>query len=181
MKKFSIFIDKVLSSAYFQFSMGYSLIELLVAISIFSVIILMTTQAIVLSLRSSRKGESLITVRENIDYAFGVMERHIRSAEDPITCSADEKTLNYTDRWGFPASFSCVGGANDGYLASGSAALTSSEVIIDCDNTPIFICNIPGGDVPPSVEIEVTGSKAGETAVEGAIVSTNTRIQLRTY
>lgn len=165
-----------------KFLMGYSLIELLVAISIFTVIILLTTQAIVLSLRSSRKGESLITVRENIDYAFGVMERHIRSAED-ITCSADERTLNYTDQWGEAASFSCLGGIN-GYIASGSAALariTSDEVDINCNNVPIFVCNIPGGDVPPSVEIKVTGFKAGETAVEGASVSTNTRIQLRTY
>ena len=63
-----------------KFSMGYSLVELLVAVSLFSVIILITSQAIVLSLRSSRKGESLITVRENIDYAFGVMERHINCA-----------------------------------------------------------------------------------------------------
>ncbi len=164
-----------------KFSMGYSLVELLVAVSLFSVIILITTQAIVLSLRSSRKGESLITVRENIDYAFGVMERHIRSAED-ITCSADERTLNYTDQWGKAASFLCLGGIN-GYIASGSAVLriTSDEVDINCNNVPIFVCNIPGGDIPSSVEIKVTGSKAGETAVEGASVSTNTRIQLRTY
>jgi prepilin-type N-terminal cleavage/methylation domain-containing protein len=158
---------------------GYSLIELLVAISIFSVIILITTQAIVLSLRSSRKGESLITVRENIDYAFGIMERHIRSAESIESCSSVQ--INYTDRWGEAASFSCLGGIN-GYIASGSAALriTSDEVDINC-NVPIFGCNFPGGDVPSSVEIEVTGSKAGETAVEGASVSTKTRIQLRTY
>ena len=163
--------------------MGYSLVELLVVVSIFSVIILITTQAIVLSLRSSRKGESLITVRENIDYAFSVMERHIRSAEDIITCSADGRTLNYTDQWGEAAIFSCLGGTN-GYIASGSAVLlriTSDEVDINCNSVPIFVCNIPGGDVPPSVEIEVTGSKAGETAVEGASVNTNTRIQLRTY
>ena len=161
---------------------GYSLIELLVAISIFTVIILMTTQAIVLSLRSARKGESLITVRENIDYAFGIMERHIRSAESIESCSSVQ--INYTDRWGKPAIFSCMGGTS-GYIASGSAVLlriTSDEVEINCNSVdPIFTCPLPSGDAPPSVEIKVTGSKAGETAVEGASVSTNTRIQLRTY
>lgn len=154
--------------------------ELLVVISIFSVIIVISTQAIVLTLRSSRKGESLITVRENIDYAFAVMERHIRSAED-ITCSANKRILNYTDKWGEPASFSCIGGSA-GYIASGSARITSDEVKINCNSVnSIFDCNLSAGDAPPSVDIAVTGTKTGESAVEGAEVTSSTKILLRTY
>lgn len=159
--------------------LGYSIIELLVVVSIFSVIILISTQAIVLTLRSSRKGESLITVRENVDYAFSVMERHLRSAED-ITCTS-QKTLTYTDQWGVSGrTFSCIGG-DDGYIASSSSALTSDEVAINCDEVPIFTCNIPGGGFPSSVEIDVVGSKTGESAIEGAELTSSTRILLRTY
>ncbi len=165
---------------------GYSIIELLVVVAVFGILALVTTQTIVLTLRGSKKSESLITVRENLDYAFSAMERHIRSAKKIIPSECTAIRLEYTDQWGKKAVFSCEGGSN-GYIASGSALLaspdrlTSDEVAVDCTATPVFFCNFPATGTPPSVEIDVTASSADVSGAEGAQVTSSTRILLRTY
>lgn len=165
-----------------KLSKGYSMIELLIVVAVFGILAILTTQSIVLTLRGSRKSESLITVRENIDYAFSVMERHIRSAKDIIPADCTDIRLAYTDQWGGPAEFSCQGGLN-GHIASGSALLrlTSGEVAVNCTAVPIFNCNFPAGNVPPSVGIDIAASSADAFGAEGAQVTTSTRIILRTY
>src|SRR3990170_3264778 len=69
-----------------SFGRGYSIVELLVVVTIFTFLAIIVTQAVVLTLRGSRKGESLISVRENLDYAFAVMERQLRSARSITSC-----------------------------------------------------------------------------------------------
>ncbi len=158
---------------------GYSIIELLVVLSVFSVIAIIATQSIVLTLRGSRKGESLITVRENLDFAFGVMERHIRGAKSIETCSNTK--IQYLDAEGTTTDFSClVDGDSIGYIASGSARLTSTDVNVNCSGT-IFNCPTPAPGVPPTVIINVTASDKDSSGVEGAQITTSTRILLRTY
>jgi len=167
-----------------SFGRGYSIIELLVAVTIFIIIATISTQAVVLTLRGSRKGESLISVRENIDNAFGVMERQLRSARSITSCCPSytpctSDTLVYEDSDRKITDFSCEGGAT-GYLASDSARLTSNKVIVDCTGV-VFSCpsGVPG--VAPSVSISVTAYDADSQGIEGSSVTTSTRVLLRTY
>lgn len=159
---------------------GYSIVELLVVVAVFSIIALIATQAVVLVLRGSRKSESLISVRENVDYAFSVMERSIRNAQAlNVNCNSDSTTLDYIDGNGGNRNFSCLGGAS-GYIASDSARLTSDNVNVDCTQTPIFACFFPASG-SEYVDISVTASDASAQGAEGAKFTTSTRILLRTY
>ena len=163
---------------------GYSIVELLVVVTIFSFLAIIATQAVVLTLRGSRKGESLISVRENLDYAFAIMERQLRSARSITSCCPSNTpctsdTLVYEDSERNITDFACVGGAS-GYIASESARLTTSDIIVDCTQT-IFKCPVAVPGVAPTVLITVTAYDADSAGIEGASVTTSTRILLRTY
>ncbi len=157
---------------------GFSIVELLVVLVIFSVLAILVTQSLALTLTGSRKSESQISVRENLDLVFAVMERQIRNADSIVTCPLpDTNVLNYIDEYGAATSFSCD--AVDGFIASGSARLTNDDVLVTCSG--IFECDQGVGNVPPSVTITVTAVASDSQGAEGAQISTSTKILLRSY
>ncbi len=158
-------------------SFGFSIVELLVVVTVFTILAVITTQSLVLILRGSRKSESLIAVRENVNYAMSIMERQIRTARE-VTCP-DSNTLNYIDSYGISTSFACDD--TNGYIASGSARITSSEIVIDCSAASVFTCNAAVGSVPPSVDIDIRAQAADSSGAEGAEVTSETHILLRSY
>src|SRR3989344_5347971 len=100
---------------------GFSIVEMLVVLSIFSVLAILATQSIILTLKGSRKSESIVEVKENVEVAMSTMERLLRNSKS-ISCSGNNLQLTYVDEYNQPGSFVCSGGA-DGYIASGSALI----------------------------------------------------------
>lgn len=153
---------------------GISIIELLVVVLVFAVISVLATQTIALSLRGSRKSESSIAVRENLNYALSVMERQLHNAES-VSCPS-ATTIAYNDALSQAADFTCDLGM--GFVASSSAQLTGSNVqVMACS----FICDPGSPGVPPSVMISITAQDANAVGVEQTQLTTDTRILLRTY
>lgn len=159
---------------------GLSLLEVLIVITIFAVIGILITRSIVLTLGGTKKGESIIKVRENLDYAMGVIERQIRNANSiPVCTNSSATTLNYIDQNGGAGSFSCmnIGGA-DSFVASGSARLTNNSIqITNCS----FTCTQGTGANPPSVSVNLEAQESGNSGTQNSKVSTTTQIFLRTY
>ena len=60
---------------------AFSLIEMMVTISIFAVIGVLVTTSMALTLRSSKKSDSLVRVRESLNYSLASLERQIRNSE----------------------------------------------------------------------------------------------------
>lgn len=154
----------------YQSSKGYSLIELLVVLAVFSVIAVLATQTTFLSLRGSRKSQAQIRVRENVDYAINIIERHLYNAKS-IDCKAvqsDPTTINYIDRANIPGSFSCkIDDPNrEGFIASESARLTSEEVYI---SSCTFSCeDVPGLVFAQEVRLEIAAEDKSQVGVEGS-------------
>jgi prepilin-type N-terminal cleavage/methylation domain-containing protein len=170
-----------------KFIQGFSLIEMLVVILVFSTVSVITTQAVASSLRNTRKSDSISKTRENVDFSISTMERLLRNAQN-ITSLCDgtaTTTLTYNDERNIPGIFSCVTDAGVGHIASGSGAtpprLTGTDVNIDCTQTS-FVCTpaVPPG-VPQSVRITVSGSATNATGAEAATVTSSTKILLRIY
>lgn len=159
---------------------GFSIVELLVVTMVFTMLAILATQSIFLTLRGSRKSEAVVSVRENVDYAFAVMERQIRNAES-VDCP-DDKTLNYVDEYGQATSFSCETSGDETFIASGSASnrLTNPDVNINC-SVGVFTCTAASGGVPPFVKIDITAESAESISAEGSRVTTSTRVLLRSY
>ena len=150
--------------------------EILVVITIFAVIGILSTRSVFLTLRGAKKSDSLIRVRENVNNAFSVIERQIRNAEK-IDCPSTDTTLSYISLEGVSTSFSCTIGAN-GYIASGSAKLTSDDIsITSCS----FACSQATQNVPPIVTISIVAEDNTSTSVEKGTVTTETQITARNY
>ncbi len=156
---------------------GYSLVEMLVVLVLFSVLAVIATQTLFLSFRGSRKSGNVVLVRNNVDHAVGVMERQLRNARAWTGCddSGTNHLITYTDAEGDTLkTFTCYN--TDNYIASGSARITTEEVDITCT----IDCGNIGGR-PPSIEITVSGSDAASLGIEGSTTEIQTQIYLRNY
>lgn len=157
---------------------GFSLIEMLVVMSVFAVIGMLTTTSVALTLKSGKKSDSLVRVRENVNYAFSIVERQVRNSGKITPCTGvPVSTLSYTSIEGIPASFTCVTPGAQGYIASGSARLTSSDIsITSCSFTCTQAVNSPA-----VVKVNITAEDSALTGTEKGSVSTQTEIIVRNY
>lgn len=158
---------------------GFSLIEILVVITVFSILAILTTQAVLLTLRGSKKSESLTKVRGNIDYSLAIIERNIRNADFIEECpNIDESIISYLDENGILTSFSCADEEGIGYIASASGRLTSSEVnVTSCS----FVCEEGIGETNPAITVSISARDAVLDAMEGGEITISTKIFLRVY
>jgi prepilin-type N-terminal cleavage/methylation domain-containing protein len=164
---------------------GLSLLEVLVVITIFAVLGILVTQSVILTLQGSKKSESIIRVRENLDYSLNIIERQIRNAsfvyEDSTyltQCSGTASTaIYYKDQNGKNSSFSCVNiGAGNSYIASGSARLTSDTIkVTSCS----FVCTQGTMTNPALLKVDLTMQEASASGIQSANVSASTQIYLR--
>jgi len=163
-----------------RFTEGLSLIEILVVVTIFAILGIIVSSSLMLTLRGAKKSESLMKVRENLNYSLAVIERNIRGASTILDCTnSDTKKITYLDQNKTSTSFFCVNtGAAGSYIASGSARLTSDSIkIVSCS----FTCAHPDLSNPPSITIDLTVQDASGTGIESSVVSAKSQIYLRNY
>lgn len=158
---------------------GFSLLEILVVITVFSILAILTTQAVILTIRGAKKSESLTKVRGNIDYSLAVIERNIRNADSVEGCPfSDSSVVTYQDENGVTTSFSCDSEEDIGYIASASGRLTSNEVdVTSCS----FTCEEGVGEANSAITVSVSAQDAVLNAMEGGEVTISTKIFLRNY
>ena len=158
---------------------GISLFEILIVISVFALLAAVSTQSIFLTLRGARKSDALGKVRENLGYALAVVERQLHNATYVVECpNSDTSIINFEDQEGNSASFSCQNIGTSGYIASGSARLTSDEIeVTSC----VFTCEPGSGNIPPAIAVDVAATDPNAKSIEGASVTVSTKIFLRTY
>ncbi len=165
---------------------GFSLIEIMVVITIFAVLGIIVTSSIILTLAGTKKSEALIRVRDNLNYSLAVIERNIRNANSiPVSgCTGiPSDKISYLDENGSVASFSCVQDVSGNYImASGSSTpasrITSNTIkVTSCS----FTCTPTESDSPPLVTIDLTVQDASSSGVQSAQVTATTQIQLRNY
>jgi len=163
---------------------GYTLIELLIVLGIFAVLAAIMSQALGLSLRSSRKSENIAEVRENVTVAVGVAERLLRNAQT-VDC-ATSQLLNYVDEYGNSTSLSCIdtdpSAPGIGYIASGSANLRLTSIkTVDIDCLLVFECTAATTNSPAVVDIKISGKSLEGQAEEAAEAESSAKILLRSY
>ncbi len=160
-------------------SRGMSLVEILIVVGIFAVLGILTTRAVMLTIGGGKKSETLIKVRENLNFSLAVIERQLRNAGSVTDCTnSNTLRIDYLDQNGVAASFSCVNvgaGGSPGYVASGSAKLTADAIdVTECS----FTCQ---NSVPRAVKVVLTAKENGTAAVANSEVSATTEVFLRNY
>jgi prepilin-type N-terminal cleavage/methylation domain-containing protein len=157
---------------------GFSLIETLVVLAVFSSLALLSTSAVLLTLRGVKRSESTVKVRQNLNYAMSIIERQLHNASGVVCPNSDELELNYSDENGQDASFACSTDSQGGFVASASARLTNQDVnVTSCS----FACVESSGSNPSSVTVNLVAGDISAQGAEGATVTTSDTIFLRNY
>lgn len=163
---------------------GMSLLEILVVVAIFAILAILTTQAVILTIRGSKKTESLVRVRENLNYSMGIIERQIRNSDSVTDCTNEDTTsITFTDQDGNPSKLSCINvvpDSNDGYIASGSASLRLTSDTVNVTSCS-FYCDDSSTNSPPSVSVYLEAQDKATSGIQGSKVSVSNRIYLRSY
>jgi prepilin-type N-terminal cleavage/methylation domain-containing protein len=159
---------------------GYTLIELVIVIVIFSVIGIITSQTIVATIRATNKSAAVSKVRQNVDYAVGAMERQLRGASSIVsTCNATPQSeITFVDQNSNQITFSCIGVNSNNQpasIASDSANLTSAAITLSACT---FTCTPQTAGTPPTITINIT---ANDLNGQNAPVTDTTQITLRSY
>lgn len=153
---------------------GFTLLEILVVISVFVLVIALVNQIFFSTLKGTSKSQATSTVKQNGNYAVSIMQRSLYGAREITQCLSDR--VAYLDLEGKPASFLCLGAGTDaGYIASGSARLTSEDVsLTNC----VIRCTTAGA----STEVDISFGlkrKVGERVEEKTTLPFQTRVILR--
>jgi type II secretory pathway component PulJ len=163
-----------------KLQLGISLIEVLIVVSVFAILGTVVSTSLITTLRSAKKSESQVSVRENLNYTVSVIERNLRGAESIIDCgtNTDLTRIDYISAERKITTFSCQSLGEGGYIASDSARLTSDAVsITDCAIT----CNQNDLNSPPVVRMDLTAESASANNAEGSQVSITSEITIRNY
>ncbi|HUV43035.1 MAG TPA: type II secretion system protein [Patescibacteria group bacterium] len=159
---------------------GFTLIEILVVVSLFGIIAVIGSGSFFSLLRGSTKSKTVSAVKQNGDYALGVMERMIRNARyleensNEQTCELGMTRIKIKNPDGGSTEFSCDSStisSNSGELISGGLTLSSCA----------FDCREDGDLDPDVVAISFTllsGASVGHPE-EGAVIDFKTTISLR--
>lgn len=157
-------------------SRGVSLVELMFVVAIFVVVSLLVNQVLFATFRGSSKSAVGTNVKQNANHAVSVIDRALHSAASIISCN--NNIVTYLNSEGVTSSFSCVSVGDSGYVASGSARLTSPDVTVSsCSIT----CQGEGGSLSVVV-IDMTLRQAGSAGLrveEKGSFSVKTRVLLR--
>lgn len=157
---------------------GMSLVEILVVITIFAILGIIVSGSLILTIQGTKKSESQIRVRENLNYAMDVMERNLRNANSVSDCTDTVGTtsINYYDQYGKLARFSCLTDSNGTYIASGSARITSDSVsVTNCS----FTCSQEDVSNPPVVIIDLSIKDTSSKGSQGASANGESQVYLR--
>lgn len=162
---------------------GFSMIEMLIVVVLFAILGYLVTQSTLQSFRGSRKADATGKVRDNLEFAASVVERHVRNAKSITNCTGSGLSqIDYIDQLGRAARFACRGGSNDRYLASESGsltqAITSDEIVLTACS---FSCQTTSPINPPVVDFSFSGVSAGDAAADLSLTTITRRIVLRVY
>ena len=83
---------------------GFTLIEILVVLTIFGIIALIGGQILTATIKGKSKAEATAKVKSEGNYVISVMEREIHSAQNIINCTGNQ--IDYTDADGKQKTFS---------------------------------------------------------------------------
>jgi len=162
-----------------KFSKGFTLIEILVAIGIFVTISTVVVGVLFSTLRTSRKSEVLLNLKQNGDTALVQMVANIRyakSLDDPVSCVIPKTQPSITVTSSSDdgsTTYSCP--ADPTFpISSNSAALidTSSVLVRSCS----FSCTQTADGNPPTITIKFTL----DSAVSAGFVETTGSIPFQT-
>ncbi len=158
---------------------GFSLVEILVVLSVFAILGIVVSQSLLLILRGARKSDTSSKVRQSLDFAINSMERQIHNATNLTPCpNTDTTTITVVDQDRQTYSLSCSSIGPTGFVASASSRLTSTDISVTACS---FTCTPATASVPPFIKIDITAQDSQAVGPENTKITDSRTIYLRSY
>ncbi len=164
--KSQLFRANEASSSALKATSGFTLIEVLVSLAIFTIVVLMSTSALLSLLDVDKKAQSMKSVMNNLNFALESMAREIRVGTN-YTVSVDGQSFTFTDHLGRAVTYSLSGTRmmrSISTINGGAAApLTSPQISVDNAilNPPIRVFvlkgQLPSDTLQPYVLLRLKG------------------------
>ena len=143
---------------------GFTLVEMLAVIVVFASIGTIVLSTIYISLRSSKKSDSITTIRQNGSFALSQMVKGIRYAkalDNPYPCTPlptpsptpTYTTITVTNLDDTETTFACASGDSSAVTQNGQELVDTSTVSVQ---SCTFTCSQDSVDTPPSIDISFT-------------------------
>jgi prepilin-type N-terminal cleavage/methylation domain-containing protein len=160
---------------------GFTLIEILVAVSLVALIITAAASLFFYSLRNEEKTRAILEVKQVGDNSLEMMANKIRRAKEITSAICDpsplpSSSLVIVNNDETTSTFSCSSGRiklNDDFL-------TSADLTVDCDSFQ-FTCFADEGGGPEVVEIDFTLDKISADPLRSFSLDFKTNVSLRTF
>jgi len=81
-----------------KFTTGFTLIEMMVSVSIFAIVVMISMTAILSVVDSNKKAQSLKSVMNNLNFALETMTRSVKTGTS-LSVSADNKSISLSDQY----------------------------------------------------------------------------------
>jgi prepilin-type N-terminal cleavage/methylation domain-containing protein len=153
---------------------GFTLVEMLVVISLFAGLAVLVGTMVGSSMKATKKSESAVKVRAELENAAAVVERSLRGAKKG-TVNCNNNIVNFTDQDDISVSFSCSGNP---------LSIQKNGVnLISISNIELTNCNFDCSRLSTSgvVILNLSGTSKNSVGVESDIATVSARIVLRNY
>ena len=105
---------------------GYSVIEILVVVGVFAILGVIATQSVNLSLKSSKKSESITLVKQELDYVANSIERNLQVANSIYCPSSATPSVGFRDIRGKRGDYACIDMVTDFFVKDHDKRVASS-------------------------------------------------------
>ncbi len=122
-----------------SYKKGFTLIEIIVAVSIFVIVMLISITALLSAINTNRKAQALSTVIGNLNLAIETMVRDVRTGHDYALCAASGCVgISLIDKDGISVEYRFETVGNDAYIVKDYTAsspvtegrITGEDVVI---------------------------------------------------
>lgn len=147
---------------------GFTMVELLVSMSLFVIVISITSGVFIRSLRTQRVSVALIAANSNVGLAIEQMAREMRTGQSFSASGGSE--ITFTNAAGEPVSYRL----NNSAVERNAKRITASNVIID--NLKFIL--LPDPSYPPRITITI-GVSPANVSVSGIVINLQTTVSSR--
>ncbi len=149
------------SGSDFQFRAGFTLVELLISLSLFSLTMVVITSSLLTMVDANRKGQAVSTVMNNLNFALESITRNARTGTAYLCgasgmptaadCPAGGKYFGFTNSAGNPVFFRvnnskierCMAGASCTAISNNWLPMTGSEITVDSVDPSFYLFGTP--------------------------------------
>lgn len=155
---------------------GFTIVELLVAIGLFSVVVSISVGGFINSLRAQRQIAALISADSNVSVALEQMAREIRTSSG---FSLTTGRLNFINSQGEETGYYLNGDVIEREVTDGSGN-TTVQAVTGGKASVQYLNFVFAGRSPPLITISI-GVSAAERGVSGVIVRLQTSVSSRNF